>query len=248
VYGRPQPNGGKIPRHAGGFINALQMTNFADTVLSLFSSLRIGKALPSGVQVLNPYRDPTVMEICQSFYHRFHNDDKKRRILLGINPGRFGGGVTGISFTDPVILSEQCGIPNNLGKRTELSADFIYRVISAYGGPGKFYEHFYITAVSPLGFTLNGKNLNYYDIRELQEAITPFAVKSMERLLKAPVDRSKCYCIGEGQNFKFLSSLNQQHHWFEEVIPLAHPRFVMQYRRKQLDDYIDDYLTKLRLP
>jgi hypothetical protein len=198
--------------------------------------------------VLNPYRDATVMELCHTFYHRFYNDNSRRRILIGINPGRFGGGVTGIPFTDPVVLSEQCGIPNELVKRTELSADFIYRVISAYGGPARFYEHFYITAVSPLGFTLSGKNLNYYDLRELQDAITPFAIRSMERLLQAPIDRSKCYCIGEGENLKFLSTLNQQHHWFDEIIPLAHPRFVMQYRRKQLDDYIQDYLNKLQLP
>jgi len=222
--------------------------SFADNVISLLSTLRIGKVLPEGVQVLNPYRDATVMALCRTFYDRFYNDNEKRRILVGINPGRFGGGVTGIPFTDPVVLSEQCDIPNNLVKRTELSGDFIYRVISAYGGPARFYEHFYITAVSPLGFTLNGKNLNYYDIRELQEAITPFAIRSMERLLKAPIDRSKCYCIGEGENSKFLSALNQQHHWFDEVIPLAHPRFVMQYRRKQLDGYIQDYLNKLQLP
>jgi hypothetical protein len=222
--------------------------SFADYVLPILSTLRIGKALPEGVQVLNPYRDATVMELCHTFYHRFYNDNNRRRILIGINPGRFGGGVTGIPFTDPVVLSEQCGIPNELVKRTELSADFIYRVISAYGGPARFYEHFYITAVSPLGFTLSGKNLNYYDLRELQDAITPFAIRSMERLLQAPIDRSKCYCIGEGENLKFLSTLNQQHHWFDEIIPLAHPRFVMQYRRKQLDDYIQDYLNKLQLP
>ena len=222
--------------------------SFADNVLSLLSSLRIGKSLPEGVQVLNPYRDATVMELCQTFYYRFYNDNEKRRVLVGINPGRFGGGVTGIPFTDPVVLSEQCDIPNDLVKRTELSANFIYRVISAYGGPARFYEHFYITAVSPLGFTLNGKNLNYYDLRELQEAITPFAIRSMERLLEAPIDRSKCYCIGEGENLKFLSALNQQHHWFDEIIPLAHPRFVMQYRRKQLDGYVQDYLKKLQLP
>lgn len=221
---------------------------FADTVLALLGSLRIGKALPKGVQVLNPYRDAVVMEICETFYRRYYSDAEHRRLLVGINPGRFGGGVTGIPFTDPVKLAEQCGIPNDLGRRTELSADFIYRVVTAFGGPEKFYQYFYVTAVSPLGFTLNDKNLNYYDIRELQEAITPFAIRSMEQVLTANVDRSKCYCIGEGDNFKFLVALNQQRHWFEQVIPLAHPRFVMQYRRKQLQQYIDDYISKLRLP
>jgi hypothetical protein len=224
------------------------MMTFADTVLQILADLRIGKALPDGVQVLNPYRDETVMELCRTFYQRFYNDTNKRRILIGINPGRHGGGITGIPFTDPVKLSQLCGIPNDLGKRTELSAEFIYRVITAYGGPVRFYGHFYVTAVSPLGFTFNEKNLNYYDIRALQEAITPFAVRSMKRLLTAAVDRSKCYCIGEGENFKFLSALNAKHKWFEDIIPLAHPRFVMQYRRKQLQQYIDDYIAELSLP
>lgn len=221
---------------------------FADVVLDILSSFRIGKALPAGVEVLNPYREATVMEICEAFYRKYYNDNSPRRVMIGINPGRFGGGVTGIPFTDPVKLSELCGIENNLGKRTELSADFIYRVISAYGGPYDFYSRFYVTAVSPLGFTMQGKNLNYYDLRELQEAVTPFAVRSMQRLLKAAIDHTKAYCIGEGENFKFLTALNRKHQWFEEIIPLAHPRFVMQYRRKQLEQYVGDYVKKLSLP
>ncbi|MGC3944942.1 MAG: DUF4918 family protein [Chryseolinea sp.] len=221
---------------------------FSDIVLGILSSLRIGKALPEGVQVLNPYREKVVIEICESFYRKFYNDETERRILIGINPGRFGGGVTGIPFTDPLKLSRDCGIPNSLGTRTELSADFIYSVVAAFGGPANFYSRFYFTAVSPLGFTMDGKNLNYYDLRELQEAITPFAVRSMNSLLKAPVDRAKAYCIGEGDNLKFLSALNKQHQWFGEIVPLAHPRFVMQYRRKQLERYIEDYVGKLSLP
>ncbi|MEJ1238531.1 uracil-DNA glycosylase family protein [Chryseolinea sp. T2] len=220
---------------------------FADHVLEILFSLRIGKTLPKGVEVLNPYREDIVIEICESFYRKFYCDTNERRILIGINPGRHGGGITGIPFTDPVKLSQLCGIPNELGKRTELSADFIYRVVAAFGGPAAFYGRYYFTAVSPLGFTFNGKNLNYYDLRELQDAISPFAVRSMEKLLKAPVDRTKAYCIGEGENFKFLTTLNKQHQWFDEIIPLAHPRFVMQYRRKQLDNYINEYVTKLSL-
>lgn len=223
---------------------AKQMT-FADTVLTQLFNLRIGKSLPSGVEVLNPYSDPIVRGICEVFYRRFYNDTNRRRLLVGINPGRFGGGVTGIPFTDPMKLAEQCGIPNNLGRKTELSAEFIYRVIDAYGGVEKFYGDLYVTAVSPLGFTYDGKNLNYYDIPALQEAITPFAVRAMDHLLTAKVDRSVCYCIGEGQNFKFLSALNQRHGWFERIVPLAHPRFIMQYRRREVEGYVGKYRAVL---
>lgn len=224
---------------------AKEMT-FADIVLEQLLNLRIGRQLPSAVEVLDPYADPIVRGICELFYRRYYSDTNGRRLLVGINPGRFGGGVTGIPFTDPVKLAEQCGIPNNLGRKTELSAEFIYRVIAAYGGVEKFYGDLYVTAVSPLGFTSQGKNLNYYDLPALQEAITPFAVRAMDHTLTATVDRSVCYCIGEGQNFKFLSALNQRHGWFELIIPLAHPRFIMQYRRREVEGYVGRYIEVLR--
>ena len=37
-------------------------------------------------------------------------------------------------------------------------------MIEGYGGPEKFYSKFYFGAISPLGFTMDGKNLNYYDV------------------------------------------------------------------------------------
>jgi len=72
--------------------------------------------------------------------------------LLGINPGRFGSGTTGVSFTDPIKLEKYCGIRNDLVKKAELSADFIYAMIIAYGGLESFYNRFFISSVSPLGF------------------------------------------------------------------------------------------------
>lgn len=218
---------------------------FAEHVLKMFRTMRIDKPLPEGVSAMNPYADKEVMALCATFCNRFFNDSRPRSILVGINPGRFGAGITGISFTDPIRLVNPCGIQNTFAPRGELSSEFIYKVIDAYGGVGRFYNDFYITAVSPLGFVQNGKNLNYYDIRALQETVKPFAVKCMKQLLRAPVNRKRCYCVGEGANLKFLTSLNNEYGWFEEIVPLAHPRFVMQYRRKQLNAYVDDYVRKL---
>ncbi len=39
-----------------------------------------------------------------------------RYLILGINPGRFGGGITGIPFTDPIRLQNICGIENDFQK------------------------------------------------------------------------------------------------------------------------------------
>ena len=127
----------------------------------------------------------------------------------------------------------------------ELSADFIYRMIHAYSGPEEFYCSYFISAVSPLGFTKEGKNINYYDDKKLEQAVTPFIVDSINKIVAMGINRKKCFCIGEGKNFDFLKKLNEEHQWFNEIIPLAHPRFIMQYKRKKVNEYIDEYVHHL---
>ncbi len=217
----------------------------SDRILSFYRHLKIEATLPKGIGVMNPYQEEYTFSLCEKFYHKFYEDDQPRILLLGINPGRFGSGITGISFTDPIALEIECGIENTLAKKPELSADFIYKMIGAFGGPAAFYQKYFISAVSPLGFTKEGKNINYYDDKKLEKAALPFIVDSLNKLTFLGVDRRVCYCIGEGKNFKFLHGLNQQHHWFEEIFPLPHPRFIMQYKRRQLQHYINTYVEKL---
>lgn len=215
---------------------------FAQKILLFFKNLKIPSPLPKGIDVLNPYLHQEAFALCEQFYNQYYADSKPRKIIIGINPGRFGAGLTGIPFTDPIKLQEVCGINNALPKKAELSADFIYRMIQAYGGPINFYKNFYFSSVSPLGFTKNGKNLNYYDDKNLTEQLLPFIHSCMTRQLNFGIDTKAAYCLGEGENFKFLSKLNAQHRFFENLIPLAHPRFIMQYKRKKLNQYIDHYI------
>jgi hypothetical protein len=215
---------------------------FADHVLKFFKTLQLNAALPDKVEVMNPYQDKTAFSLSEKFYKKFYSDTNQRTLIIGINPGRFGGGITGVPFTDPVKLEKNCGIENDLAKKIELSADFIYKMIDGYGGPVHFYKDFYITAVSPLGFTQEGKNLNYYDIRALQHAIMDFVVDCFEKQIAFGVNRKNCFCLGEGDNFKFISKLNERYQFFENIIPLPHPRFIMQYRRKRLDEFVKKYL------
>ena len=58
--------------------------------------------------------------------------------------------------------------------------------------------------------------------------------------------REVCYCLGEGTNYKIFQRLNAKHSFFKEIIPLPHPRFIMQYRRKKVDEYVKLYLQKLK--
>lgn len=218
---------------------------FADHVLKFFQQLNITTPLPDGVGVLNPYQDEQVLELCRKFYKKYYEDDHERILILGINPGRHGGGLTGIPFTDPIKLEKQCGIVNSLQKKPELSADFIYEMINAYGGPVQFYGKFYFSSISPLGFTIDGKNLNYYDIKELQANLREFIIRSLKTAITFNINTTVCYCLGEGQNFKFLNRLNEELQLFRKIVPLAHPRFIMQYRRKKVAEYVADYILKL---
>ena len=211
-------------------------------ITNFLFNLQLHTVPPAGIETLFPFSEQATKQACKAFYEKYYNDTHPRYCIIGINPGRFGGGVTGIPFTDPFRLQNECSITNNWQKKQELSSVFVYEVIKAFGGPHAFYNKFYITSVSPLGFTNSGKNLNYYDDKELIQTIKPFAVDCLNQQLSWGLHRTTAFCFGDGKNFKFLSQLNNEHGFFEQVIPLPHPRFIMQYKLKQKEMYIDKYL------
>lgn len=207
----------------------------------------ITRPLPGGIEVMNPYQKPEVIETCRRFYNKYYNDNKGRRLILGINPGRFGAGVTGIPFTDPIRLEKECAIKNDFDKKPELSSDFIYRMIKMMGGPEHFYRHYYIGAVSLLGFKKDGKNFNYYDSSELVHRLKKFITKSLVEQVGLGITSRKCYCLGQGKNYEYLQMLNNDLQLFSEIVPLPHPRWVMQYRRKKLNEILNQTVQSLVL-
>jgi len=216
---------------------------FADRVLAFYRTLDISVKLPDDIGVMNPYRDADTMAACEAFYRRFYNDTRERILILGINPGRYGAGVTGIPFTDPIKLEAHFGISTPLAKKPELSAEFMHRMMTAFGGYERFFSHFFINSVSPLGFVRNGKNLNYYDTPALKNALEPYIRESLKKLVDLNVKTDIAFCLGEGENFRYLTKLNEKMKVFKSILPLAHPRFIMQYRRKRIDEYVDNYVT-----
>jgi len=68
-------------------------------------SLKLYINLPKGVEVLNPFKNKTTVELAEIFYNKYYADTNPRKLLLGINPGSLGGGVTGVPFTDPLCPS-----------------------------------------------------------------------------------------------------------------------------------------------
>jgi len=207
-----------------------------------------GAPLPSGIRIMNPFREfEQTNKISEAFYSKYYNDDNPRRLILGINPGRFGGGITGIPFTDPKRLVSECNIEYK-GKIThEPSSVFVYEVINAYGGPEAFYAKFYINSLCPLGFTTidaNGreKNYNYYDSPALAAAVNDFIIENIRTQIGLGVLTDVCFCFGTGKNENYLRRLNDKYHFFKTIIALEHPRFIMQYKSLTKQFYIDKYI------
>jgi Domain of unknown function (DUF4918) len=67
----------------------------------------------------------------------------------------------------------------------------------------------------------------------------------MNEQLKFGIDREVAFCLGDGKNYKYLSKLNDEKKFFDKIIPLSHPRFIMQYKLKKKEEYIQSYLEKL---
>ncbi len=224
------------------------MNTLATRLLKFHTSLNPRIKLPRGVEVMNPYRDdPAALNCLTLFLEKFYADNLPRHLILGINPGRFGSGVTGVAFTDTKRLKKDCGIPYSGPESHEPSSVFIYEMIEAFGGTENFYRKIYINSICPLGFTILNKhgrkvNYNYYDDAELLKAATPFMIQSVRQLIAAGMETGKAFCFGTGKNAAIIKKLNDQEGFFDQIIPLEHPRYIMQYKATSKMEYIDKYL------
>ena len=223
---------------------------FAQKIINFNKTLDLRSRLPKNIKVLHPYHDnPEVLSIAEKFYNKFYNDGKIRKLILGINPGRLGAGATGIPFTDPKRLKSHCDIETSFHLH-EPSSVFVYEVIDAFGSVSDFYNRFYISSVCPLGFVIEDKkggvkNYNYYDSALLTKKVTPFIVETLKKQIDFGIDTSEVYCMGTGKNYKFLKQLNDSYQFFDSVIPLEHPRYVMQYKTRTKSVYIEKYIKAL---
>lgn len=227
------------------------MINFADKVIAFNKKLRISTPLPPGISSMNPFKNKKAIKASTQFYQKFYSDNNERYFIAGINPGRFGAGVTGIPFTDTKRLQSHCGVSFTAIETHEPSSVFVYEVIDAFGGPEKFYSKFYINSICPLGFTVKtakGKeiNYNYYDNPELTISVYPFIVSTLRKQIALGLETSICFCLGTGKNFSFLQALNNKYGFFEKIIPLEHPRYVMQYKSNSKSIFIEKYQNSFK--
>ena len=218
------------------------MNTFADKAIKCFLSLKSHSILQKNIKSINPYLKPEVQSATKHFFNKYFNDSKERLFVFGINPGRFGGGLTGISFTDPVALREECGIKNNLGNKRELSSKFIYQLINEFGGANKFFSKVYLTALYPLAILRNGKNYNYYDDAALYKTLKPHIIHSVKEQLTFGARKDIAISLGK-KNAKLFIDINTEYNLFRTIRVLDHPRYIMQYKLKWLREYLDEYLS-----
>lgn len=210
--------------------------------------------LPEGFKLINPFTGSyknIVKYVSLEFYNKFYNDTKPRIMILGSSPARRGTALTGVPYEDAEHLFAETGIKVDGFHVNKASSNFLYEVIDEYGGCQKFYSDFYMNFICPIGIVRvsgTGKetNCNYYDNKKLQNILYDFIIKTLKQQLNFNIDRSICFCIGSGENYKFLMDVNTKYGFFDKIIPLEHPRFIMQYNSKDKDKYLQKYLYALR--
>lgn len=199
--------------------------------------------LPTDLELINPYADEDRRNAIHSFYDKYYDDSKVRVHVLGINPSRMHKTATGINYTDGFALSEYCGIDNSFSKTRELTADFFYRVVNAMGGPSEFFARIFPWAMMPVCVTKQGDYANYYE-ESVVEHLRDLVEENVRWTSKLP-STGKLVILGTGENHKFFEGMPGSPFGYNEVRVVPHPRWVMQYNRSKLDDYIDQYIEAL---
>lgn len=227
---------------------------FAGRILQFCDELaHTSLSVPAGFRIINPFRGDhsrQVKDAVRKFYKKYYNDTASRRLILGSSPARLGSAVTGIPFEDAKHIQDETGVCIDGRYINRPSASFLDDVIAEYGGRQKFYSDFYMGFVCPLGIVRtnakgNTVNCNYYEDTQLLASLSPFIESTLLHQMGFGIDPSVCYCIGSGENYRYLSDLNKKHHLFGAIIPLEHPRYIMQYKAKEKGIFLEKYISAL---
>lgn len=213
----------------------------ANTSIELFDQYRLSNPF-------NGKNKEKIKEVTNLFYNKYYRDSHKRYLILGSSPARKGTAATGIPFEDASHLYKETGIMIDHYYINKTSSGFLYEVMEQYGGCKKFYQDFFMSFVCPLGIVnVNSKgnevNSNYYENKQLENVLYDFIVQSLKKQIAFGIDTSICYCIGSGENFKFLTKINEKYNFFDRIIALEHPRFIMQYHSNDKNKYLNKYIN-----
>lgn len=121
----------------------------------------------------------------------------------------------------------------------------MYKLIDEFGGAKKFYSKFFISALYPLALIKDNKNYNYYDSKKVYNELKPQILKTFKQQIGFGANEKVVISFGK-KNAEYLKEINEELKFFKKIIVFDHPRFIMQYRLKKLDTYLNDYTKILR--
>lgn len=227
---------------------------FAQKVLRYNKQLAsVSSDLPDGFRSVNPFIGESkekIEQVAKIFYEKYYDDNKRRYLILGSSPAVRGTAVTGVPFEEAGRLREDTGIFVDKFRVNKSSSEFLHEVIEEYGGRKKFYSDFYMNFVCPLGIVRtnsrgNDINCNYYDSKNLLNRLYGFIADSIGSIITFGIDTSVCFCIGSGKNYRVLNEINDNYGFFKTIVPLEHPRYIMQYNSRYKKLFSDKYLAAL---
>ena len=233
----------------------MKSKTIAQKILAFNDTLKSASInLPEKYRLINPFagaNQQQIMQITCRFYHKYYHDNKRRFMILGSSPARRGTALTGVPFEDVNHLQKDTGISIDAFGANKRSSSFLYEAMEEYGGRQNFYKQFFMSFVCPLGIekiNLKGNwvNCNYYENAALRKCLYPFIVDSLRRQIDFNIDASVCFCIGSGENFNFLTNINNEQRFFDTIVPLEHPRFIMQYNADRKEEFIQKYVNIFR--
>ena len=118
-------------------------------------------------------------------------------------------------------------------------------MISEYGGVKKFYSKMFLSALFPFALIKDGKNYNYYETKEIANALRDEIIKSVKAQINFGARRDVVIILGK-KNADYFSLLNDEHKFFKKIIVLEHPRYIMQYKLKNIEYYISKYIDAIK--
>ena len=236
----------------------MKSKTIAQKILAFNDTLKSASInLPEKCRLINPFAGANqqqiaqITQITQRFYRQYYHDNKRRFMILGSSPARRGTALTGVPFEDVNHLQKDTRISLDAFGANKRSSSFLYEVMEEYGGRQNFYKQFYMNFVCLLGIekiNLKGNwvNCNYYENAALKKCLHPFIIDSLRCQIDFNIDTSVCFCIGSGENFKFLTNINNKHRFFDTIVPLEHPRFIMQYNADRKEEFMQKYVNIFR--
>lgn len=212
-------------------------------VIEFYQNFAPPAELPADVELINPYDGADRRAAIEAFYAKFFDDGDVRVHILGINPSRMHPTATGVNYTDGYALNEYCGIENSFAQNRELTSDFFYRVVQAMGGATPFFGRVFPWAMMPVTVTKKGNYANYYgnDVVEDLKGLVEDNVRWTSRLPST----GRLVILGSGENQKFFDNMQGSPFGYNDVRVVPHPRWVLQYNRSKVDQYIEQYVDAL---